>query len=139
MLHSLHVAVKLSFLIHYNEIAWPFASGLSSYSSLKCPFPIFTQLYESVSTGTHKHVNQYLLALYLNIDIMQKKNTCPGKKVQKALQPSKKKASHRKKAQKRTTVLLKALATIPKEENTALLKTCPSECHCKLLLPLQHN
>ena len=44
---------------------------------------------------------------------MQKKNTRPGKKAQKALQPIKKKASHRKKAQKSTMVLLKALATIP--------------------------
>ena len=39
-----------------------------------------------------------------------KKSNHPRKKVQKALQPIKKKASHRKKS---TTVLLKALATIP--------------------------
>ena len=44
---------------------------------------------------------------------VQIKSTHPGKKAQKALQPIKKKASHRKKAQKSTTMLLKALATIP--------------------------
>ena len=44
---------------------------------------------------------------------MQNKSIHPGKKAQKALQPIKKKASHRKKAQKSTMVLLKALATIP--------------------------
>ena len=41
------------------------------------------------------------------------KSTHPGKKAQKALQPIKTKASHRKKHKKSTTVLLKALVTIP--------------------------
>ena len=62
--HSLHVAVKLSFLIHHNEIAWPFASGLSRHSLLKCLFPIFTQLYESISTGTHKPCVSILTCLH---------------------------------------------------------------------------
>ena len=91
------------------------------------------------------HVNQYLLAFIetkhdtmyfnlatplLNLELYivseyrhyAKKSTCPGKKKhKKALQPIKKKASHRKKkAQKSTTVLLKALVTIPVDVSHAL-------------------
>ena len=42
-----------------------------------------------------------------------KKSTHPGKKAQKALQPIKKKQATEKKRKKSTTVLSKALATIP--------------------------
>ena len=124
VLHSLHVTVKFSFLIHHNEIAWPFASGLSSHSSLKCLFPRFTQLYESVSTGTHKPCESILtfietkhdtmcfnlatpllnLELYIVFEYRHyaKTSTHPGKKAQKALQPIKKKQATEKKAQKST-------------------------------------
>ena len=51
---------------------------------------------------------------------MQKKALTLEKKAQKALQPIKKKASHRKKAQKSIMVLLKALATIPVNERWSL-------------------
>ena len=90
-------------------------------------------------------VNQYLLAFIetkhdtmcfnlvtplLNLELYivfeyrhhAKNSTRPQKKKhKKALQPIIKKASHRKKAQKSTTVLLKALAMIPVVANMGIL------------------
>ena len=53
---------------------------------------------------------------------MQKKALTLEKKHKKHSSPSKK-PSHRKKAQKSTTVLLKALATIPESRNLPLTVT----------------
>ena len=54
--------------------------------------------------------------------VYAKKNTHPEKKKHKKHSSPSKKASHRKKAPKSTTVLLKALTTIPVATNSLILR-----------------